>query len=75
MQGDIDNILKLTLDALRPNVYLDDGLIDRILVRRFDPEGRFTFVSPSSTLTDAMASEEPVLYIRISDVPLEELSA
>ena len=75
MPGDLDNILKLTLDALIPNVYLDDGLIDRVLIQRFDPTGSFTFASPSDKLVAAMALEEPVLYIRIAELPLEDVNA
>jgi len=74
MAGDVDNIVKLTLDALKPNVYLDDELIDRVLVQRFDPTATFTFASPSETLVEAMALKEPVLHIRIAEVPLEDIT-
>ena len=73
MQGDLDNIIKLTLDALNPNVYLDDELVDRIVVQRFDANLIVTFTSPSDTLVAAMASKEPVLYIRLEEVPVEDL--
>lgn len=75
MAGDIDNVVKLILDALIPNIYLDDALIDRVLIQRFDPTGNFSFASPSDTLVSAMVLEDPVLYIRIGEVPLEDLSA
>lgn len=75
MQGDIDNIVKLTLDALKPNVYLDDSLVDRILVQRFSPDVSCSFASESGTLAKALSLEEPVLYIRLAEVPLEELDA
>jgi hypothetical protein len=75
MPGDLDNIVKLTLDALNPHVYLDDELVDRVLVQRFNPAGSFTFASPSDTLVTAMALEEPVLYIRIAEVQLEDVTA
>lgn len=74
MAGDLDNIIKLTLDALIPNVYLNDVLIDRILVQRFDPESSYSFASPSETLVASMVLEDPVLYIKIAEVPLEDLS-
>jgi crossover junction endodeoxyribonuclease RusA len=66
-------IVKLTLDALWPNVYLDDDLIDRVVVQRFDPMESFTFASPSELLVAAMASDEPVLYIRITEVSLQDV--
>lgn len=73
MAGDIDNIVKLTLDALKPRIYLDDDLIDRVLVQRFQPGVDFAFGSPSDTLLDAISAEGPVLFMRIADVPLEDL--
>jgi crossover junction endodeoxyribonuclease RusA len=73
MAGDLDNIVKLTLDALAPNVYLDDVLIDRLVVQRFDPTSSYTFASPSGALVAAMALEDPVLYVRIAEVALEDV--
>lgn len=74
MAGDIDNIVKLTIDALIPDIYLNDSLIDRITIQRFDPAGAFTFASPSDTLLVAMELSEPVLYIRITEVPTQDIS-
>lgn len=74
MQGDVDNIAKLTIDALVPRVYLDDSLVDRVLVQRFYPEHPATFDSPSEKLLRALASKEPVLFIKIDDVQLEEVT-
>lgn len=74
MPGDVDNIVKLTLDALVPNVYTDDSLIDRVLVQRFDPEASFNFSDPSEKLVEAMTIDAPVLHIRIHEVPLEDLT-
>jgi hypothetical protein len=74
MAGDIDNIIKLTIDALIPNIYVDDELIDRVLVQRFDPSGGYTFASPSETLIAAMELAEPVLYISVLEVPLKDLT-
>ncbi|WP_017959691.1 RusA family crossover junction endodeoxyribonuclease [Rhizobium leguminosarum] len=71
MTGDIDNIVKLTLDAMIPSVYLDDGLVDRVLVQRFDPEAKAAFSNPSDTLVQALGSEGPILYIRVDAVPEE----
>lgn len=74
MAGDVDNIVKLTLDALIPNIYVDDDLIDRVLVQRFEPDARFSFAEPSTKLVEAMASDGPVLYVRISEAPLKDLA-
>lgn len=75
MAGDLDNIVKLTLDALKPNVFVDDELIDRLIVQRFDPDGTHSFASPSETLVAAMANKDPVLYIKLAEVPLEDIAA
>jgi crossover junction endodeoxyribonuclease RusA len=74
MQGDIDNIVKLILDACSRHVYVDDRQIDRIVVQKFEPGNIFSFSSPSPILADALASDRPILYIRISDDPFEELT-
>jgi crossover junction endodeoxyribonuclease RusA len=74
MPGDLDNIVKLILDALQPNIYLDDSLIDRLVVQRFDPAGSHTFASPSDTLLTAMATQDPVLYIKLMEVSFEDVT-
>ena len=70
MQGDVDNIVKLTIDALVPRIYLNDSLVDRVLVQRFYPEDSATFESPSEKLLEAFARKEPILFIKIDEVPL-----
>jgi crossover junction endodeoxyribonuclease RusA len=73
LPGDLDNIVKLILDALMPNIYIDDSLIDRLVVQRFDPSGTYTFASPSDTLVAAMATPDPVLYVRLAEVSFEDI--
>jgi crossover junction endodeoxyribonuclease RusA len=73
-QGDIDNIVKLTLDALWPNIYLDDSQIERLVVQKFEPGNVFPFSNPSATLLDAITGPKPVLYVRLSDKPFEDLT-
>jgi hypothetical protein len=73
MQGDVDNIAKLTIDALAPRVYLDDSLVDRVLVQRFYPENPVTFYEPSKKLLKALTTREPVLFVKIDEVRLEEV--
>jgi crossover junction endodeoxyribonuclease RusA len=73
MTGDLDNIVKLVLDALVRHVYRDDRQIERILVQRFDPDNMFTFTLPSPTQQAAVAAEKPVLYVHLSNDPFEEL--
>jgi crossover junction endodeoxyribonuclease RusA len=62
-QGDVDNIVKLTLDALWPHVHLDDSQIERVVVQKFEPGNVFRFANPSATLLDAITGTKPVLYV------------
>ena len=73
MQGDVDNIVKLTLDALSRCVYVDDQQIERIVVQKFEPERIYAFESPSPTLASAMSMTKPVLFISVGDDPHGEL--
>jgi hypothetical protein len=74
MQGDVDNIVKLVLDAMGHHIYVDDRQIERVVVQKFEPEHVFPFGAPSEALTDAIVGPKPVLYVRVSDNPSEELS-
>jgi hypothetical protein len=74
MQGDIDNIVKLVLDALGGHIYVDDSQVERIVVQKFEPGNVFSFTAPSAMLEEAMKRPKPVLYVRVSTDPFEELS-
>jgi Holliday junction resolvase RusA-like endonuclease len=74
MQGDVDNIVKLVLDALCDHIYVDDNQVDRIVVQRFDPGDLFGFASPSAMLEETLKQPKSVLYVRLSDDPLEDLT-
>ena len=74
MQGDVDNIVKLVLDALREHIYMDDAQVDRVVVQRFNPGNYFGFASPSVMLEEALKRRESVLYVRLSDDPFEDLT-
>ena len=74
MVGDIDNIVKPILDALNRYVYLSDRQIQRISVQKFEPGNVFRFDAPSPILQDAINRAKPVLYVRISDDPFEDLT-
>jgi hypothetical protein len=74
MQGDVDNIAKLIIDALVPRIYLDDALVDRVLVQRFYPHVPVTFENPSGKILEALAEQEPVLFVKIEELSLEEVT-
>lgn len=73
MQGDLDNIIKPILDALRALVYIDDSQVDRVVAQRFYSGNVFTFSRPTSALIGALTGTRPVLYVRVSNRPFEEL--
>lgn len=73
MAGDIDNIVKPILDAMSKHIYMDDHQIERLLVQKFEPGNIFSFALPSTTLEDALSRPKPVLYIRLTNDPFEEL--
>ncbi len=74
MQGDIDNIVKLVLDALTRHIYRDDRQVERVVVQKFEPQDLFPFAAPSERLAEALNGDKPILYVRLSDDPFEELS-
>ena len=73
MRGDVDNIVKLVLDALSRHIYIDDSQVERILVQKFEPGRVFAFRAPSARLKEVLNAQEPALYIRLSDDPFEDL--
>ena len=73
MQGDVDNIVKLILDALCRHIYVDDRQVERIVVQKFEPGSIFEFSAPSPTLFRAMEAPRPLIYIRVSSDPFEDL--
>jgi len=74
MQGDVDNIVKLILDALSRHIYIDDGQVERVVVQKFEPGNVFTFSQPTEKFAEALAGNRPVLYVRVSNDPHEELA-
>lgn len=73
MQGDVDNIVKLILDALCRHIYIDDKQVERVVVQKFEPGNVFPFSDPSEVFVQALAAPKPLVYIRISNDPFEEL--
>lgn len=74
MQGDVDNIVKLTMDALNERIYTDDKIIDRVVVQRFYTRDQTVFSEPSEVLLNAMSCEGPVVYIKIDQISVEGVS-
>lgn len=72
-QGDVDNIPKLVIDALKQYIYVDDAQVERVVVQKFEPGNVFSFASPSGKMVQAIMGSKPVLYIRVSNDPFEDL--
>ena len=72
--GDIDNFVKLVLDACSRHIYVDDAQVERLVVQKFEPERLFPFGDPSGRLKEAASARPPVLYVRISNDPFEDLT-
>lgn len=73
LSGDVDNRVKLILDAMIGCVYSDDELVERVVVQKFEPGRVFAFSNPSAMLSAALEAAEPVVYIRVSKDVHEEL--
>lgn len=73
MQGDVDNIVKLVLDAMCKHIYLDDRQVERVVVQKFEPGNVFAFKQPTTVFAKALTEERPVLYVRLTNDPFEEL--
>lgn len=73
VEGDVDNIVKLILDALCKHIYIDDAQVERVVVQKFEPGNVFAFSGPSAAMVDALNGPKPVLYIRVSNDPFEDL--
>lgn len=67
MEGDVDNIVKPILDGMINVAYLDDRVVERVLVQKFDPGIRRSFADASDVLSDALRRRPPVVYIRVDD--------
>lgn len=67
MEGDIDNIVKPILDGLIGIAYLDDGVVERVVSQKLEPQVDWSFVAPSDQLAAALDIAAPVVYVRVDD--------
>ena len=68
VQGDVDNIAKLIIDALEPHVLVNDSLVESLIVRRFKPGILSVFENPPDGLVQALGEQPPFVYVRLEDV-------
>lgn len=67
MVGDLDNIVKPILDAMRYIAYPDDRFVERLSVNKVEEGELWEFPSPSEMLARALDAEPPVTYVRVDD--------
>jgi Holliday junction resolvase RusA-like endonuclease len=67
MEGDVDNIVKLIMDALIFVAYLDDRVVERVLVQKFEQYVDKTIAGRSIQLSMALNADRPVVYVRVDD--------
>jgi hypothetical protein len=67
MEGDVDNIIKPILDGLIVAAYLDDGVVERVVAQKFEPDVDWQFAEPTTQLAVALDRGPPVVYIRVDD--------
>lgn len=67
MEGDIDNIVKPILDGMINVAYLDDDVVERVLVQKFEPGIERSFLDVTESLAAALDMDAPVVYIRVDD--------
>ena len=68
LQGDVDNLLKPILDALKGVIFVDDAQVAEIRIRKIEPEMIVGFEDPSPKLINAIEAERPLVYIRIEEL-------
>ena len=56
------------------HIYMDDSQIERVVIQKFEPQRVFSFTQPSPVLAAALSAQKPILYVRLSDDPFEELA-
>ena len=71
MKGDVDNIIKPFLDAMKGSVYSDDKQVARVMAQKFDYAKESHFLSPSRMLAEALGRMKPLTYVRLTNDPLE----
>ena len=66
---DADNFIKPVQDALAGVVYIDDGQVSDVTIRRTNLSGSFRVRGMSSILAEGFTTGQEFLYIRIEAAP------
>ncbi|WP_411035413.1 RusA family crossover junction endodeoxyribonuclease [Shinella sp. BYT-45] len=65
LEPDLDNAAKPILDGLCECIYMDDRQIERLVIQRFEPGRPIPLTDDSFHFNAAVASLEPIVYIRL----------
>jgi hypothetical protein len=65
LEPDLDNATKPVLDGLCQCIYVDDKQIERLVIQRFEPGRAIPLLEDTPRFTEAVASSEPIIYIRL----------
>ena len=69
--GDVDNCVKLILDAMVPSIMQDDSQVESVIVRRFRPNMLARLSDPTDEVLGALSLHPPVVYVAIYDDPYQ----
>jgi hypothetical protein len=67
--ADVDNIIKPIQDALKGLVYMDDGQVTDVVVRKRSLEGSLTVEDPSEVLAEGFDRGREFLYVVVRKAP------
>jgi crossover junction endodeoxyribonuclease RusA len=70
--GDLDNLAKPFLDALKGLVYVDDGQVTDLIVRKRDLSQDLRLVNPSPVLALGLEQGGEFLYVMVREAPPQE---
>lgn len=65
LEPDLDNAAKPILDGLAQCVYLDDKLIERLIIQRFEPGRVIAILDDNPRFEDVISAADPIIYIRL----------
>jgi hypothetical protein len=67
--ADVDNIIKPIQDALKGLVYIDDGQVTDVVVRKRSLERGLTVEDPSEVLAEGFDRGREFLYVVVREAP------
>ena len=69
--GDVDNCVKLILDAMVPSIMQDDAQVESVVVRRYRPNMLARLTDPTDEVLSALRLHPPVVYVALYNDPYQ----